>query len=166
MQKVLKKKAFISLFTLLFILIFTSILIQQKPQSISDFIVINQAQTKKYNQVLNIQQIIKNTLKMSENYIDRENVNRNLLNYFLKNKLFDFYIQDNITKQKIPINQLNLDLISKVIIIKPTEYTTYKKYIITNGISKNLYLCMYYQSNNYKTKYCFPKNYSVQVIIN
>jgi len=166
MQKVLRKRAFISLFTILFILIFTSNLIQHKPQSTNDFLIINQVKTEKYNQILNIQQIIKNTLKLSQDDVDKENVNKNLLNYFSKNKLFNFYIQDNITKTKYSINQLNLDLISKVIIIKPTEYTTYKKYTITNGISKNLLLCMNYQSNNYLSIYCFPKNYSVQVITN
>ena len=166
MQKVLKKKAFISLFTLLFILIFTSILIQQKPQATSDFIVINQVQTKKYNQILNIHQIIKNTLRLSQEDNDKENINKNLSNYFSKNKLFNFYIQNSITKQKVPINQLSLDLISKIITIKPTEYITYKKYTITNGISKNLFFCMKYQSNNYQSTYCLPKNYSVQVIIN
>jgi hypothetical protein len=165
MFKCKNKKAFISLFTLLFILIFSAILIQDQPENITDFIIINQTQTKKYTEILNIQEIITNTLKTAEENQEKKEINNNLVNYFYKNKNIKFYILNKITNKEKNANKINLDLISKVIILKPTKHVIYKKYTITNSINKNLFLCIKLKQNNYNTTYCFPKNFNLQVVI-
>ncbi len=161
------KKGFISLFVLLFILTFIFITIQHKPNTIDDFIIIEQAETKKESNILNIQEIITNSLKINtENSSDlKKEVNTRLLEYFSKEDIYNYYILNSISNTKQEVSLSKLQDISKIITYKPSKHITIKKYVITNGITKDMLLSFDINTNNYLTIYSFPENYSLMVVV-
>jgi hypothetical protein len=164
----MNSKAFVSITLILIISIFTFNLfniiykINQTDNDNTTLIISSSLlNIKKENQILNIKKLIELNLdnKIEDPLILKNNINKSLANYNLKNNYF--FIFNKITKKATIINKNNLDEISKVIIFKPNKYTIVKKYIITNSLNKNKYLLLKIIGNHLKTNYLFPKDYSI-----
>jgi hypothetical protein len=54
--------------------------------------------------------------------------------------------------------------LSRVIVYKPTDKITIKKYLFTNGSLKTNFVSFRIKTNNYITTYNLPEGYEVTVI--
>ena len=109
-----KSKAFITLFTLLFISVFLFIIISNRAIDTNEFTIIKLTDTKKQNVILNIEEIIKGEMKDSEDdpYKVKKKINLSLDNYFKKNKVVSYYILNNLDNKKEPFSLSELEKIS------------------------------------------------------
>jgi hypothetical protein len=161
LKSINNSRAFISIFLLLFALIFLLSTLKITPHTFEDLTIIQITNTKKQSEFLNIERVIENTLKKTE---DIHKVNNNIVNY--TNKSFaNFHIENQITKKKEKVSSSSLFLISKVIVFKPAKHISVRTYILTNGISKNKLFAYDIKTNNYITHFYFPKNYSVTQVV-
>jgi len=158
------KQAFISVITLFFISVFLLFSFNDYTnQPITDFIIIDQAETQKTVTINDVERIISNHLTITEDnpIILKDYINQNLINY-LEQK--EFFVYNKITKEKKEITLLELNNLSRVIVFKPNEHVIIKKYILTNDIFKSDYLSFEINTNKYKTDFSFPEEYEVQII--
>jgi len=159
------KKAFISIITLFFISIFLLFTFIDNPnQSINDFIIIDQAETQKAITTKDFERIVSYSLNVPED-------NPELLKILVNTKLIsymgekDFFVYNIITNEHKPLTFSELNNLSRVIVYKPNEYTTIKRYILTNDSFKNNFISFQVRTNKYVTKYSFPEAYEVFVIV-
>lgn len=165
MVKVIEK-GFFSLFLLLFISVFVFYIIEESKTEINskEFITIAILDNRKHSQFLSIEQIIKNELKQNINdpITLKENINNRISNYNLnKNTLF---LKNKITKDKDKLTKDNLDLMTQVIVYKPTKNTNIKIYFINHGLLQNKQLIIEEYSGWLYSQYPYPKEYAVEVI--
>lgn len=158
------KKAFISIFTLLFVLIFLFISFSYQNHNINDFLIINNLNTQNEIEKNNLIKIIENTLTSEDTNLTtvKINVNRNILEYS-KNKEITIY--NKINKQEENLSLESLNKISQVIIIRPSKNTVVKTYIITNGINKNKTIRLNNNLRKYKVYFDFPENFSITKVV-
>jgi hypothetical protein len=138
MVKVIEK-GFFSLFLLLFISVFIFYILEESKTEINskEFITTAILDNKKQSHFLSIEQIIKNELNENINnpVTLKENINNRISNYNLnKNTLF---LKNKITKDKDKLTKDNLDLMTQVIVYKPTKNTNIKIYFINHGLLQN-----------------------------
>jgi len=159
------KKAFISLFTIFFISVFLLAISNNIEESINDFIIIDQAKIQKQSELHNIENIIKKALMQQTDNpkIIKEIINTKIYNY-TKNK--DFYVYNKITSKKEKLNIEKLNNLSRIIIYKPNNFVTIKKYILTNGIEQDQSISFEINTRKYQTIQVFPNNYEVSIIVN
>ncbi len=159
------KKAFISIITLFFISIFLLFTFTDNPnQSINDFIIIDQAETQKATTIKDFERIVSYSLNVPEDNPEllKILVNTKLISY-LEQK--DFFVYNIVTNKQKPLTFSELNNLSRVIVFKPNEYTTIKRYILTNDSFKNNFISFEVKTNKYVTKYSFPEAYEVFVIV-
>ncbi|MDD3178032.1 MAG: hypothetical protein PHR26_00775 [Candidatus ainarchaeum sp.] len=149
---------------MLFILIFITISFSNNYQTLNDFYIINNLNTQ--NEIIknNFIKIIENNLddKETDNEIIKQKINIELKKYTQEK---DIYIKNKITNELEKITLEKLNLISEVLIIKPSNKIIVKKYIITNGISKDKTIIIIQKINNHKTEIEFPQNYSITKVV-
>ncbi len=159
------RKAFISIITLFFVSIFLLFTFTDVPSpSTNDLIIIDQAETQKAGTIKDIERLISFSLNTSEDDPETLKVIVNTrLSTYMETK--DFFLYNKITATKKQLNFLELNNLSRVIVYKPTEQITIKKYIFTNGILKNNFISFQVSTNKYNTKYSFPDGYEVIVVV-
>jgi hypothetical protein len=157
-----KQKGLFSVVFLLNMLVFL-IAVDLPSEKLIEFGTINIADTKQKSKIYNLEKIVENNLNNPEEdpVILKSKVNIDLIAFF-KNNLHVCDIINN-TQEKIDI--ISLNLMTHVIVYKPSKHTIVKKYIITTDINKTKYLCFYTDTINYKTKYLFPKLYEKEVVV-
>jgi hypothetical protein len=133
-------------------------------EQLLDFGVISLAETQKMSKIITFEKIVENNLDndIENPLILKDNINRNLVNFF---KDDDIYIYNIITNEKEALTITNLNQITHVIVVKPSERVLVKRYIITNGIYKNNYVSVAIENSNYVSVYLFPNNYVKEVIV-
>lgn len=162
-----KNKGFLTLSVLLFISVFLSIMVTNKREDFSDFLQMKLMNTKKQSAAINFEEMIKSELKqpIDDPFLLNEKINQKINNYTKEKDVGLWYILNTSTKEKIDIDILELNKISKVIILKPAPNILIKRYIITNGLTKNQYLSFDLETTYSRTKFCYPKNYAIEVIV-
>lgn len=160
------KKGIFSICVLLFVSLFLGLILANKRESYHSLLTLKIVDSKKQNNILNLEEIIKIQLKNKVNdpIILNRLVNEEL-SKFLNSENDNWYILNLKTNKKIKITENNLDNLSKTIILKPAENITIKRYTITNGVTKNNFLSFDIFTKCSKTTFSFPKNYSVEVIV-
>jgi len=161
----ISRKAFISIITLFFVSIFLLFTFTDVPNtSVNDFIIIDQAETQKVITIKDIERLISFSLNIPEDdpEILKTVVNTRLSTYFSAK---DFFVYNKVTTTKKTLSFLELNKLSRVIVYKPTEQITIKKYLFTNGSLKNNYISFQVSTNKYSTRYSIPEGYEVVVIV-
>jgi hypothetical protein len=166
--KKFRSKAMFSLITLFFIIYFILIILtinfnyQKYYNNKNIFTTTNILDAKKEINILNIEQIIKNTLKKDNDniYTLKEEVDLEIYNY-IKNSNYKWYLENTITNKKEELTLQKLNNLTKLIIFKPNQHLVIKKYIITNSVNKNILLNLEVENKKISSKYTFPKNYYV-----
>lgn len=158
-----KQKGFFSVILLLYIMVFllSATIIDDK---ILEFGTITLAKTQQTSQIYNFETIVKNNLNndIENPQILKQKVNLGIIDFFKNNNLFVYDIIDNTKKE---ITLIDLELITQVIVLKPTEDILVKRYYITNSLYKNKYLMIEIENVNYQTRFLFPENYYKEVIV-
>ncbi|MFA5745269.1 MAG: hypothetical protein WCX82_00920 [archaeon] len=162
-----KNKGFLTLSVLLFVSLFLSIVLTNKKEPTSEFLQIKLINTKKQSTAINFEEFVKKELRseITNPVALNKQINTKLTNYFYPVEFENWYILNTTTKEKIPINYLELNKITKVIILKPAPNVLIKRYTITNGITKNHFLSFDMETTSSRTHFTFPKNYTVEVIV-
>jgi len=162
-----KNKGFLTLSVLLFISLFLSVVVTNKKEITSDFLQIKLMNTKKQSAAINFEEFVKKELssKITDPVTLNQQINTKLPFYFQNSELEYWYIQNTSTHEKININYLELNRISKVIVLRPAPNILVKRYTITNGIAKNLFLTFKVETSSSRTTFVFPKNYTIEVIV-
>lgn len=163
----IKNKGFFSLCLLLFVSLFLGVVINTKRENYYSILSIKLLDTKKQSATINFEEYIKYELKNNSNdpKILAQIINQKL-NLYLNNTADEkWFIIDLKNNQKKTVTLEELQLISKVIVLKPAPNIILKRYTLTNGIEKNKCLSFELSTNSSKTTFSFPKNYSVEVII-
>ena len=165
MVKVIEK-GFFSLFLLLFISVFVFYIIEESKTEINskEFITTAILDNRKHSQFLSIEQIIKNELKQNINdpITLKDNINYRISNYNLNKKTL--FLKNKITKEKDKLTKDNLDLMTQVIVYKPTKNTNIKIYFINHGLLQNKQFIIEEHSGWLYSEYSYPKEYNVEVI--
>lgn len=165
----IKNKGFLSLGVLLFILIFLSIASNQRIESNLDFVTVKTQSTKKHSAAINFEEMIKHELEVSNTDPVSLNaqINAKVVTYLskLNTENEEWFILDINTKKKQKVNLLELQAITKCIVLRPTPNVYVKRYTITNGLAKNKYLGFEQKTSYSKTTFTFPKNYTVEVVV-
>jgi hypothetical protein len=156
------RKAMVLLFALTFLLFISG----SQKEGLSDFIEINISETQVTNFEYNLEQLIRNQLGEREEDEDliKKKVNYEILNYLQREENIKVKMYDLKENKEEKLSFSRLQETSKVIIYKPSKNIIVKKYIITNGINKNLFLRYSITTNNYFSQKTLPANYSVMVI--
>ena len=133
-------------------------------ESINDFIIIDQAKIQKQSELLNLETIIENSLQNPE---DNPEIIKQITNNIVYDHTLtkDFYVYDKITTQKEKLTLSELNNLSRVIVYKPNNNVTIKKYILTNGILQNKSISFDIETNKYQTTEILQNNYEVSVIV-
>lgn len=164
-----KNKGFLSLGVLMFILIFLSIASNQRIESNLDFVTVKTQSTKKHSAAINFEEMIKGELEVSNTDPITLNAQTNakVITYLskLNTEAEEWFILDINTKKKQKVNLLELQAITKCIVLRPTPNIYVKRYTITNGLAKNKYLGFEQKTSYSKTTFTFPKNYTVEVVV-
>jgi hypothetical protein len=158
------KKAFASIVILLFLLIFLSITIQNKQNNLTDFIIIDQVETKKETEYLNFETILENTLNdcLDNPIIIKEkmiwSINKHIKNknYFLKNKIDD---------KEETVTLLSLNEIIRINVYKPSKRIYIKEIHLTNGLFKNKQLGFKINTKNYQSMFLFSDKYYFRKVV-
>jgi len=160
------RKAIVSIFTLLFALTFLLFINGIQKEGLSDLIEIKISETQVTNFEYNFEQLIRNQLNDNEEdeTLIKKKINQELLNYIQNQELINVKIYNIKENKEEKINFTKLQETSKVIIYKPSKNIIVKKYVLTNGINKNLFLKYSIATNNYFSKKTIPTNYSILVI--
>lgn len=158
------KKAFASIIVLLFLLIFLSITIQNKQNTLSDFIILKQVETKKENEYLNFEKVILNSLNnCQENPIIIKEQIVMQVNNFTKDK--EYFIINDILKKEENINLFSLNNIIRINVYKPYKKIIIKEVYLTNGINNDKSLSFKINTRNYSSTFIFPKNYFLRKVV-
>ena len=164
-----KNKGFLSLGVLLFLLIFFSVAINDRIENNLDFVIVKSQSTKKHSATINFEEIIKQELSVpnTDPLTLNTQINAKVITYISSQntETEDWFILDINTKKKQRINLLELQEITKTIVLRPMPNVYVKRYTITNGLAKNKYLGFEERTSYSKTTFTFPKNYTVEVIV-
>lgn len=162
-----KNKGFLSLETLLFVLIFFSVLVNNRPENNLDFVIVKTQSTKKHSATINFEEIVKKELLVPITDPDILNVkiNQKIISYLNQETSEEWFIVDNKTNIRKPVTILELEEITKTLVLRPMPNVYVKRYTITNGLLKNKHLGFEMKTAYSKTTFIFPKNYSVEVIV-
>ncbi|HRS42976.1 MAG TPA: hypothetical protein P5530_03855 [Candidatus Diapherotrites archaeon] len=164
-----KNKGFLSLGVLLFVLIFLSIAGNERIESNLDFVIIKSQSTKKHSAAINFEEMVKHELAIpnTDPITLNAHINTKVVNYLsgLDAKTEEWFVIDINTKKKQKVNLLELQEITKTIVLRPMPNVYVKRYTITNGLAKNKYLGFEQKTSYSKTTFTFPKNYTIEVVI-
>lgn len=164
-----KNKGFLSLGVLLFLLIFFSVAINDRIENNLDFVIVKSQSTKKHSATINFEEMIKQELLLpnTDPLTLNTQINAKVITYISSQntETEDWFILDINTKKKQRINLLELQEITKTIVLRPMPNVYVKRYTITNGLAKNKYLGFEERTSYSKTTFTFPKNYTVEVIV-
>lgn len=164
-----KNKGFLSLGVLLFLLIFLSIAVNDRIENNLDFVIVKSQSTKKHSATINFEEMIKQELANPN--IDpltlNAQINSKVINYLSSQdtETEDWFIIDINTKKRQKVTLLELQEITKTIVLRPLPNVYVKRYTLTNGINKNKYLGFEQKTSYSKTTFSFPKNYTVEVVV-
>lgn len=158
------EKAFASVTILLFLLFFLFIVVTNEKQEVTDFLIIEQVETRKENIYLNFEKSVLNTLNnCEENHLTvTKEVNKKINDFGRKN---DFYILNLKTKEKEKINLLTISDITRVIIYKPIKHVIVKEVYITNGLMSNKQLGFQVNTRKYRSNFLFERKYFLRKVI-
>lgn len=164
-----KNKGFLSLGVLLFLLIFFSVAINDRIENNLDFVIVKSQSTKKHSATINFEEMIKQELLLpnTDPLTLNTQINAKVITYLSSQdtETEDWFILDINTKKKQKVNLLELQEITKTIVLRPMPNVYVKRYTITNGLAKNKYLGFEERTSYSKTTFTFPKNYTVEVVV-
>ncbi|HOZ35364.1 MAG TPA: hypothetical protein PLK55_00055 [archaeon] len=164
-----KNKGFLSLGVLLFLLVFLSIAGNGRIENNLEFVVVKSQSTKKHSATINFEEMVKKELSMPNNdqLTLNAQINAKVINYLSNQdaQTEEWFILNINTNKKQKINLLELQEITKTIVLRPMPNVYIKRYTITNGIAKNKYLGFEQKTSYSKTTFTFPKNYTIEVIV-
>lgn len=164
-----KNKGFLSLGVLLFLLIFLSIAGNGKIENNLDFVIVKSQSTKKHSATINFEEMIKKELSVpnTDPVTLNAQINAKVINYLssLETETEEWFVLDINTKKKQKVTLLELQEITRTIVLRPMPNVYVKRYTLTNGIAKNKYLGFEEKTSYSKTTFTFPKNYTVEVVV-
>ena len=163
-----KNKGFLSLGVLLFTLIFLSIAGNERIESNLDFVIVKSQSTKKHSAAINFEEMVKHELAIpnTDPITLNSHINTKVVNYLsgLDTKTEEWFVIDINTKKKQKVNLLELQEITKTIVLRPMPNVYVKRYTITNGLAKTNTLVLN-RNIIFQTTFTFPKNYTIEVVI-
>lgn len=156
-----------SLGVLLFVPVFVYAVAGNRIEPDSDFLIAKIQNTKKQSAAINFEEIVKNELysKNIEPVTLNTQINNSIVKHLKETENEDWYILDIKTNNKSRVRFEELQVISKVIVLRPAPNIYVKRYTITNGINKNKFLCFDVLTSFNKSHFSFPKNYGIEVIV-
>lgn len=158
------KKAFLSISLLLFFLIFSSLTLNHPLQDSSDFLIIKQIETKKESTYLSFENLLKNSLNNCESnpFVVKEKVVDIFYDFSKQN---NFFVYNFFNKKEYVLTRTDLKEFVKVIVYKPTQFTTIKEIHITTSENGLEVIGFFVKNSKYKSKFLIPNNFVIRKVM-